>query len=77
MSNKHISLRLIIMNFLQYAIWGAYLTSMGSFLGKAGLGPQIWLFFATQGFVSIFMPVWSASSPTDGFRRRRHCLFAS
>ena len=56
MSNKHISLRLIIMNFLQYAIWGAYLTSMGSFLGKAGLGPQIWLFFATQGFVSIFMP---------------------
>ncbi len=56
MANKHISLRLIIMNFLQYAIWGAYLTSMGSFLGKAGLGPQIWLFFATQGFVSIFMP---------------------
>jgi MFS transporter, NHS family, xanthosine permease len=56
MTNKHISLRLIIMNFLQYAIWGAYLTSMGSFLGKAGLGPQIWLFFATQGFVSIFMP---------------------
>ena len=56
MNNKHISLRLIIMNFLQYAIWGAYLTSMGSFLGKAGLGPQIWLFFATQGFVSIFMP---------------------
>ena len=37
MNNKHISLRLIIMNFLQYAIWGAYLTSMGSFLGKAGL----------------------------------------
>ena len=56
MNNKYISLRLIIMNFLQYAIWGAYLTSMGSFLGKAGLGPQIWLFFATQGFVSIFMP---------------------
>ena len=56
MKNQGITLRLIIMNFLQYAIWGAYLTSMGSFLGKAGLGPQIWLFFATQGFVSIFMP---------------------
>jgi len=56
MGNKNISLRLIIMNFLEYAVWGAYLTSMGSFLGKAGLGPQIWLFFATQGFVSIFMP---------------------
>ncbi len=54
--NLGITIRLIVMNFLQYAIWGAYLTSMGSFLGKAGLGPQIWLFFATQGFVSIFMP---------------------
>ena len=56
MNKKHVGLRLIIMNFLQYAIWGAYLTSMGGFLGKAGLGPQVWLFFATQGFVSIFMP---------------------
>jgi len=44
------------MNFLEFAVWGAYLTSMGSFLAGAGLGPQIWLFFATQGFVSIFMP---------------------
>ena len=56
MKDKHISLRLIIMNFLEYAIWGAYLTSMGSFLAKSGFGAQIWLFFATQGFVSIFMP---------------------
>ena len=56
MKNQNITLRLIVMNFLQYAIWGAYLTSMGSFLAKSGFGPQIWLFFATQGFVSIFMP---------------------
>ena len=56
MKNSNISFRLILMNFLEFAAWGAYLTSMGSFLGKAGLGPQIWLFFATQGFVSIFMP---------------------
>ncbi len=56
MKHSSISLRLIIMNFLQYAIWGAYLTSMGGFLGIAGLGPKVWLFFATQGFVSIFMP---------------------
>lgn len=48
--------RLIVMNFLQFAVWGAYLTSMGSFLAGVGLGPKIWLFFATQGFVSIFMP---------------------
>lgn len=56
MKPQNITLRLIVMNFLQYAIWGAYLTSMGSFLAGAGLGPKIWLFFATQGFVSIFMP---------------------
>ncbi|MCR5003765.1 MAG: MFS transporter [Bacteroidales bacterium] len=56
MNNKAIGLRLIIMNFLEFAVWGAYLTSMGGFLAKNGLGAEIWLFFATQGFVSIFMP---------------------
>ncbi|MBO4434380.1 MAG: MFS transporter [Bacteroidales bacterium] len=53
---KPISIRLIIMNFLQYAVWGAYLTAMGSFIGSAGMGKQVWLFYASQGFVSIFMP---------------------
>lgn len=48
--------RLILMNFLEFAVWGAYLTSMGSFLAKSGFGEQIWLFYATQGFASIFMP---------------------
>ncbi|MBQ5640109.1 MAG: MFS transporter, partial [Bacteroidales bacterium] len=56
MKKSLVSLQLIIMNFLQFAAWGAYLTSMGSFLDKSGFGEQIWLFFATQGFVSIFMP---------------------
>ena len=56
MKNANTTIRLIVMNFLEFAIWGAYLTSMGSFLAKSGFGAQIWLFFATQGFVSIFMP---------------------
>ncbi len=56
MNKSNISLRLTVMNFLEFAAWGAYLTSMGSFLHRNGMGPQIWLFFATQGFVSIFMP---------------------
>ena len=56
MNKSNISLRLILMNVLEFAAWGAYLTSMGSFLARSGFGPQIWLFFATQGFVSIFMP---------------------
>src|SRR5690606_37433224 len=51
-----IKLRLVIMNFLQFAVWGAYLTSMGNYLGSIGLGPKIGLFYAMQGIVSIFMP---------------------
>ena len=56
MKISKLSLRLILMNFLQYAAWGAYLTSLGRYLGNAGLGPQIKWFFAMQGIVSIFMP---------------------
>ena len=48
--------RLIVMNFLQYAVWGAYLTSMGAFLANVGQAQHIGLFYATQGFVSLFMP---------------------
>ena len=48
--------RLIVMNFLEFAVWGSYLTSMGSFLANAGFGEKIWLFYASQGFVSVFMP---------------------
>ena len=38
MKKSLISLKLILMNFLQFGVWGAYLTSMGSFLAGAGLG---------------------------------------
>lgn len=54
--SKAVSLRLIILNFLEFAAWGAYLTSLGRYLGGAGLGPQIKWFYAMQGIVSIFMP---------------------
>lgn len=52
----NLKIKLSLLNFLEFAIWGAYLTSMGSFLAKCGFGEQIWLFYASQGFVSIFMP---------------------
>lgn len=48
--------RLIVMNFLQFAVWGAYLTSMGTYLAGIGLGSHIGLFYAMQGIVSLFMP---------------------
>ena len=52
----YIKTRLTVMNFLQFGLWGAYLTSMGAFLAGAGFASQIGWFYAAQGFVSIFMP---------------------
>lgn len=54
--NSSISIRLILLNFLEFAVWGAYLTSLGRYLGGIGMGSQIKWFFAMQGIVSIFMP---------------------
>ena len=42
--NKSIRTRLIVMNVLQWAAWGAYLTSMGSYLASVGLGAKIGIF---------------------------------
>lgn len=49
-------LRLTVMSWLQFAVWGSYLTSMGGYLGKVGLGESIGWFYSVQGIVSIFMP---------------------
>jgi len=49
-------IKLTILTFLQFAVWGAYLTSMGNYLGDIGMGSEIGLFYAMQGIVSIFMP---------------------
>ena len=54
--NKSIKLRLIVMNIIQWAVWGAYLTSTGSYLANVGLAERIGIFYAMQGIVSIFMP---------------------
>lgn len=52
----NLKIRLSVMNFLEFAVWGAYLTSMGNYLGKAGMGAEISWFYAIQGIVSIVMP---------------------
>jgi NHS family nucleoside permease-like MFS transporter len=56
MNTSAIKVRLSILNFLEFAVWGAYLTCMGNYLGKAGMGAEISWFYAIQGIVSIFMP---------------------
>lgn len=52
----NLKIRLAIMNFLEFAVWGAYLTSMGRYLGNIGMSDSIGLFYSMQGIVSIFMP---------------------
>ncbi len=54
----NIKYRLIIMNFLQYAVWGAWLISFGGYLsGKLDFtGTEIGSFYATMGIASLFMP---------------------
>lgn len=56
--NGALKLRLIVMNFLQFAVWGAWLISLGAYLGGTlhFTGLQIGSFFATMGIASIFMP---------------------
>lgn len=48
--------RLALLYFLQFSVWGCYLTSFGQFLGAGGLGSYIAWFYAAIGVVSIFTP---------------------
>ncbi len=52
----NLKIRLAVMNFLEFAVWGAYLTSMGTYLVNIDMASHIGWFYAVQGVVSIFMP---------------------
>lgn len=52
----NLKIKLIIMNFLEFAVWGSYLTCMGGYLATHGLAGEIGWFYAIQGIVSLFMP---------------------
>ena len=50
--------RLILMNFLEFFIWGSWLISFGSYMGNTlnCSGGQIGTIFSTMGIASLFMP---------------------
>ena len=48
--------RLSLLYFLQFAIWGCYLSCFGQLLGAGGLGSNIQWFYAAVGIVSLFTP---------------------
>ena len=53
-----IQLRLTIMNFLQFFVWGAWLISMGGYMivTLGFTGTQVGSVYATMGIASLFMP---------------------
>lgn len=51
-----IKVKLAIMSFIEFAVWGSYLISLGNFLAKVGLEKDIYWFYTVQGIVSILMP---------------------
>ena len=50
--------RLILLNFLQFFVWGSWLISIGNYLGGTlhFTGSQIGAVFSTLGIASLFMP---------------------
>lgn len=53
---NNLKIRLSLLGFLEFAVWGAYLVSLGLFLGSVGLGDYVFWFYTVQGLVSLFMP---------------------
>ncbi|HEY6902133.1 MAG TPA: MFS transporter, partial [Puia sp.] len=54
----NIKFRLILMNFLEFFIWGSWLISFGGYMIiRLGFtGSQVGEIYATMGIASIFMP---------------------
>lgn len=54
----NIKFRLIVMNFMQFFVWGAWLLTIGAywFQNKHWSGAQFGAIFSTMGISSIFMP---------------------
>lgn len=54
----NIKFRLILMNFMQFFIWGAWLLTIGAywFQNKQWSGAQFGVIFSTMGISAIFMP---------------------
>lgn len=58
MNTTSLQLRLTLLNFLQFAVWGCYLISLGGYLmGQLGYsGLEVGAMYGTMGIASLFMP---------------------
>lgn len=67
--------RLSFLYFLQFAVWGCYLSCFGQLLGAGGLGKDIQWFYAAVGIVSLVTPALMGHL-ADRFVTSRHLLVA-
>ncbi len=57
MHTVNIKLRLIVLNFLEFFVWGSWLISLGGYLFSIGFtGVQVGSIYATMGVSSLFAP---------------------
>ena len=56
--NANVRLRLSLMMFVQYFIWGAWWVPLGAFLAKNGFDDIIGQVYATQGYAAILAPLF-------------------
>src|SRR6185436_2877904 len=54
----NIRIRLIVMNFLEFFVWGSWLISMGAYMFNVlhFTGEQVGSIYGTMGIASIFTP---------------------
>ena len=55
-TERSLQVKLALLSFLEFGVWGAYLISLGNYLARIGLATQIGWFYTVQGIVSLFMP---------------------
>src|SRR6476661_6876477 len=56
MSSMDIQIRLSVMMFLEFFIWGAWYVSMGPFMGEHGMGSVIGRAYTLAPFAAIISP---------------------
>ena len=53
---NNIKLRLTVLQFMEFFIWGSWLISFGNYMGSLGMGDKIGTLFASFGFAALIMP---------------------
>ncbi len=69
-----IAMRLKVMSFLQYFIWGSWLVTLGSYMINTlhFTGANVGMVYSSKGIAAIIMPGKWGSSQTNGCAQNVH-----